>query len=126
MQTNQSLTFNDLPEVISRLVDKVESLETALLRHMSSADKVPAADKHQPLTVREACDFLRMPVATFYYKVERGEIPAVKQGKRYYIYRDELEHWLECGRKNAPALTAEQMNADILASHRRKPNRKDW
>lgn len=46
----------------------------------------------------------------------------VKQGKRYYLYKDELSQWLETGRKNSPALSAEEINAAILASHKRKPN----
>jgi len=67
-----------------------------------------------------------MPAATFYYKVERGEIPAIKQGKRYYIYQDELDRWLESGRKNPVPLTPDEQNNALLASHRRKPDPKNW
>lgn len=120
------ITFNDLPMVISRLVDKVESLEEVLRQKFAALPSAEKENRHVPLTVKEACDYLKMPAATFYYKVERGEIPAVKQGKRYYIYQDELDRWLECGRKNPVPLTPDEQNNALLASHRRKPNPKNW
>ena len=82
-------------------------------------------DKHVPLTVEQACEYLQMPKATFYHKVGRGEIPCIKQGKRYYIYQDELDKWLESARKIVPQ-TFEEQNEAFLSSHRRKPNPKSW
>lgn len=120
------ITFNDLPMVISRLVDKVESLEEVLKQKFAAQPSAKKEDRHVPLTVKEACDYLKMPVATFYYKVLRGDIPAVKQGKRYYIYQDELDRWLECGRRNPVPLTPDEHNNALLASHWRKPNPKNW
>ena len=120
------ITFNDLSMVISRLVDKVESLEEVMKQKFAALPSAEKEDRHVPLTVKEACDYLKMPVATFYYKVVRGDIPAVKQGKRYYIYQDELDRWLECGRRNPVPLTPGEQNNALLESHRRKPNPKNW
>ena len=75
---------------------------------------------------KKACEYLQMPKATFYYKVGRGEIPCIKQGKRYYIYQDELDKWLESARKIAVPQTFEEQNEAILSGHRRKPNPKSW
>ena len=33
-------------------------------------------------------------------KLSDGSIPATKPGKRYCLYRDELDRWLESSRKN--------------------------
>ncbi len=112
------LTFNDLPMVVKELCNKVESLEKTLLNQAAPVQE----NHHAPMTSEEAREYLKMPKSTFYLKVGNGEIPAVKQGKRYYLYKDELDQWLETGRKNAPVLSAEEMNAAILASHKRKPN----
>ncbi len=123
---NKELTFNDLPEVVKELCNKVESLERTLLSQAAN-QSVPASESHHtPMTSEEARAYLKMPKSTFYFKVGNGEIPAVKQGKRYYLYKDELDQWLETGRKNAPARSAEEMNAAILASHKRKPNIKNY
>lgn len=78
------------------------------------------------MTVQEACEYLRMPLSTFYYKVKKDNIPVIKQGKHLYIYRDELDKWLESSRKTPPAQSFEEENEALVASHRRKPTPKNW
>lgn len=120
------LTFNDIPYVIANLLNNVEGVETMLRKLTEQQPQTEKTDRRIPLTVEQACEYLNMPKATFYYKVGRNEIPAIKQGKRYYIYQDELDQWLESARKNAMPQTAEDENAAFLASIRRKPNHKSW
>ena len=55
-----------------------------------------------------------------------GSIPATKPGKRYCLYQDELDKWLETNRKNPVPLTAEEKNAAILAGNKRKPKPLNW
>lgn len=59
-------------------------------------------------------------------KLANGTIPATKPGKRYVLYKDELDKWLEANRKNPVPLTADEENEAIMSTHRRKPGRKDW
>ncbi len=86
----------------------------------------PKENLHVPMTVQEACAYLKMPVSTFYYKIKKDNIPVIKQGKHLYIYRDELDKWLEASRKTSVPLTYEEENEAMYASHRRKPNPKNW
>ena len=79
---------------------------------------------HVPMTVQEACAYLKMPVSTFYYKIKKDSIPVIKQGKHLYIYRDELDKWLEASRKTSVPLTYEEENEAMYSSHHRKPNPK--
>ena len=78
------------------------------------------------MTVQEACEYRRMPLSTFYYKVKKDNIPVIKQGKPLYIYRDELDKWLESSRKTPPVHSFEEENDALIASHRRKPTPKNW
>ena len=55
-----------------------------------------------------------------------GTIPATKPGKRYCLYRDELDKWLESSRKNPVPLSDEELSESISSSHRRKPNKRNW
>ena len=98
MKTDQ-LTFNDLPAVVGELCDRIASMENLLTEKLSK---------------------------TFYYKVKKDDIPVIKQGKHLYIYRDELDKWLESSRKNPAPQTFEEENEAMLASHRRKPHLKNW
>ena len=123
---NEQLTFNDLPEVVQNLFNKVVGIEEMLQQLLANQPKCEPTNDKRPLSVDQACEYLGMPKPTFYYKVQRGEIPAVKQGKRYYIYKDELDRWLESGRKNEVPESMDAQNSSILASHRRKPKPLNW
>lgn len=119
------LTFNDLPTVIGELCDRIASMENLLMEKLSKQYKTKE-NTHVPMTVQEACNYLKMPLSTFYYKVKKDDIPVIKQGKHLYIYRDELDRWLESSRKNPAPQNFEDENESLLASHRRKPNPKNW
>lgn len=118
------LTFNDLPEVVAQLRDEVKSLRS-LLTEQRSVNNVQAVDTHVPMSVDEAAEYLGIPKGTLYMKLSEGSIPATKPGKRYCLYRDELDKWLESSRKNPAPQSFEEENEAMLASHRRKPNAKN-
>ena len=119
------LTFNDLPKVVGELCERIAGMEN-LLRDTLNRQSEPKENLHVPMTVQEACAYLKMPVSTFYYKIKKDNIPVIKQGKYLYIYRDELDKWLEASRKTSEPLTYEEENEAMYASHRRKPNPKNW
>ena len=118
------LTFNDLPTVVGELCNRIASMENLLTEKLSKQHEAKE-NTHVPMTVQEACAYLKMPLSTFYYKVKKDDIPVIKQGKHLYIYRDELDRWLESSRKNPAPQSFEDENESMLASHRRKPNAKN-
>ena len=63
------LTFNDLPTVVGELCDRIASMENLLSENISR-QSAPQENMHVPMTVQEACEYLRMPLSTFYYKVK--------------------------------------------------------
>nr|WP_320947533.1 helix-turn-helix domain-containing protein [Bacteroides intestinalis] len=122
--TNE-LTFNDLPQVVAELRNEVIGMKQMLCRlHDENAQR--KENTHRPMKVEEAAEYLKIPLRTLYMKLGNGTIPATKPGKRYVLYQDELDKWLECNRKNPVPLSAEEENAAILASNKRKPNKADW
>ena len=110
------ITFNDLPEVVAQLRDEV----------MSRVNNAKAVDTHVPMSVEEAAEYLGIPKGTLYMKLSEGSIPATKPGKRYCLYRDELDKWLESSRKNPVPLSDEELCESISSSHRRKPGQRNW
>lgn len=102
--TATELTFNDLPKAVGELCERIASMEN-LLRDNLNRQSEPKENLHVPMTVQEACTYLKMPVSTFYYKIKKDSIPVIKQGKHLYIYRDELDKWLEASRKTSVPLT---------------------
>ena len=67
----ENLTFNDLPEIVGRLCEKIESLENALKDNL--AKQVPVKENlHVPMTVEEVCSYLGISKSSFYYKAKHG------------------------------------------------------
>ena len=94
-----------------------------IITNLQSQNKPQKANTpHTYMVVEEASAYLKMPMATPYMKLGNGSIPATKPSKRYRLYQDELDKWLETNRKNPVPLTAEEENAAILAGKQaRKP-----
>src|SRR5438067_1613842 len=46
---------------------------------------------HNLLTVKETAEYLRIPLPTVYYLVQRGQLPAVQIGGRWRIKKDSLD-----------------------------------
>ena len=106
------LTFNDLPEVVGELCERISSMENLLTEKLHQQHNEVKKDAHVPMTVDEVCEY--------------GGIPIIKQGKHLFVYRDELDKWLESGRKGESPISIEEEHARMLATTRRKANPKSW
>ena len=123
---NKTLTFNDLPQVVAELRDEVVGMKVALLDLQKGQTKQRMERVRRTMNVEEAADYLRMPLNTLYMKLQKGEVPGSKPGKRWVLFNDELDKWLEVKRKNSVPMTIEEENDAILASHHRKPKTRGW
>lgn len=121
----KGLTFNDLPEVVGELCERIASMENLLNEKLNQQHEVKE-NTHVPMTVEEVCSYLGISKFSFYYKAKHGGIPVIKQGKHLFIYRDELDKWLETGRKGNAPMSIEEEHARILASTRHKAATKNW
>lgn len=119
-------TSNEMPELMGKLISKVEHMEVMLLEFRKDLDEIISCkvpNGHIPMSFTEACEFLRMKPSTLYYHLEKHNIPATRQGKSYILFMDELLKWTETGRTSAPPMTPEERNAAILRTIKRKPKK---
>ena len=124
--TKAELTFNDLPQVVAELRDEVVGMKALMLDLQKQQTHQVMKRERRTMNVEEAADYLRMPLNTLYMKLQKGDVPGSKPGKRWVLFADELDKWLEVKRKNAVPVTVEEENEAILASHRRKPIKANW
>ena len=90
--------------ILKEMNDKIISLQ-AEIREM--AEKVvPKSETDDILNVEEAMAFLGFKKSTIYTKVNRGEIPHMKRGKRLYFSVTELKNYLRDGKR----LTNDEVN----------------
>jgi len=103
-------TFEELPQAISVLHEKVDLIKDLILENRSQNPQRPRDDL---LTIRQAAEFLSLSVPTLYTKVSRKEIPVNKRGKRLYFSTVELSEWVRSGRKKAAEETNSPTNGII-------------
>jgi hypothetical protein len=108
-------TFDQLPQAVKELFDKVENIERLLLSQ--SNELQPEAD--QLLTIQQAGEILHLTVPTMYGLVQRAEVPVCKRGKRLYFSKQELTNWIMSGRKKTIQEISEETDS-YLNSTRRK------
>jgi excisionase family DNA binding protein len=106
--SNEPLTFNDLPQVVAELRDEVSGMK-ALLLNLQNRPTQQRENRHRPVTPEQVAEYTNIPLATIYQKLANREIPGSKPGKRWVIYLDEIDKWLEANRKNPIPLTDEHL-----------------
>ena len=110
------LTFEQLPEAVTRLAAKLENIEQLLLNQKEQEHR---EQPEQLLTVEQAAKFLTLSVPTMYSKVSRGEISHMKRGKRLYFSQKELIEYLKAGRKKSNAEIEAEANQYLLTNKKR-------
>jgi len=93
------LTFEQLPQAVTRLLEKLENIEQLIVTQNNSPQ--PEADKL--LTIKQAAEIIHLSVPTIYGLVQRSEVPVCKRGKRLYFSKQELTTWIMSGRKRTLA-----------------------
>jgi len=118
----EAITFNDLPTTVTQVLSRIEVIEDVLKNICVCLERIEPSDDHIPMTIDEACEFMKMKKTTMYYHIEHGNIPATKRGKNYILFKDELIHWFESGRKNPSPMSLEEMGESLKVSMKsRKP-----
>ena len=107
--------------VVARLRDEVAGLKALLTGLQKSITQQKNDNRRKPMNPREVAEYTGIPLGTIYQKLSLGEIPGIKSGKRWVLYPDEIDKWLEVQRKNPIPLTDAELNASILRTHSRKP-----
>ena len=109
----EHFTFEQLPQAISLLHEKISHIEQVLL------EKNPQPETEEVFNISQAAAYLNLSVATIYTKVSSQEIPVNKQGKRLYFYKGELTNWIREGRKKTVSEIRQEAQ-DHIMSRRRK------
>jgi excisionase family DNA binding protein len=88
------ITFNDIPEILQKLYEKIESIENQLIFPQQQ-------DKDSLLTIEELCDYLpgRPAKQTVYGWVNNRIIEFERHGKRLYFRKSVIDAWLKNGRQ---------------------------
>lgn len=111
----QKITFDTLPEAVTLLFDKLDSIERLL-----SGTTTPQAEPERWFDLSGLCDYLPdKPVKpTVYGWVHQRTIPCHRRGKKLYFLKSEIDAWLRSGRKKTAAEIAAEAEAYVSKKRR--------
>ena len=94
-QNTTSLTFNDIPQVMSEVLDELRFLK----QEVEKINLQPKSKKARtPVSIERAAELTGLAKTTLYRYTAQGLIPCYKKGKCLMFYEDELETWMNSGR----------------------------
>ena len=109
------ITFEQLPNAVSQLFDKLENIERLL-----SGNSTPQPEPEKWFDLSELCEYLPdKPVKpTVYGWVHQRAIPCHRRGKKLYFLKSEIDTWLRSGRKKTAAEIAAESDTYISKKRR--------
>lgn len=111
-------TFDQLPEAVSQLYAKMESIESLLL---SNRTQPASTATDQWFDLNELCEYLpdKPAKATAYGWVHLGTIPYHKGGKKLRFLRSEIDSWLKQSRKKTVEELANEADKFLTTTKRK-------
>jgi len=64
----------------------------------------------QTLSISEAANYVNLSPQTLYGFTSKRKIPFIKKGKKLYFKKDDLDKWLETGRKKSKDEIQDELN----------------
>ena len=97
---SDAISFNDVPQALAQLIDKVEKIETLL-----SVPQHPQQEADRWLNLGDLCAYHPDHPAkpTVYAWIGQRSIPYHKKGKKLMFLKSEIDVWLKEGRRKTAA-----------------------
>ena len=109
-------SFEQMPNILKRIEDRLDKIEEILIDRIQN--ELPEIDF---IGAQEACEILKISLATLYSKVSLREVPYYKKGNRLHFSKTELLHWIREGKRKSLSELNEQGNSII-----KKMDSKKW
>lgn len=111
----EKISFEQLPEMVALLLEKVERLENLLLTGKEDGTVVK-----EMLTTIEAAEYMGVSKSWLYKMTMQGELPTYRPGgKRIYLKRSEINDWMGSQRSSSKAEIERMANEYILKNPRK-------
>lgn len=119
----REITFENLPQAVSELIQKVDSLIQAI--DMQNGMRTQGETEEPMIGIEEACKILGRAKTTIYALAQARKIPYYRPGKMLQFKRSELMQWMESAKRDNTVPTTEQIAEDIRKNIRHHP-KSNW
>lgn len=117
MIKNDVITFDNLPEAVTQLLQEVSYIKNYLLNQAATpAETKQLTPDGDFLTVSEVSQMLRISKGAVYNMTSTRQIPFFKKCGRVYFDRNEIDEWIRQDRFK----TIKQLQAEVEMDIRKK------
>ena len=120
--TEKVLTFEALPQAISELLQKVDSLHEKV---SELNQRYPNQAEEPMIGIEEACAILGRAKSTIYALTQARKIPYYQPGKMLQFKRSELMAWMESSRHGTSIQTKKRIADEMQKGIRHHP-KSNW
>lgn len=92
----ENITFEQLPQAVSMLIEKVGLLTDRVEKLLGNASS-QHGEAHTLLSLNETAALLGKSSSTIYAMTSEKRIPYHKRGNKLYFFEDEIIAWIEQG-----------------------------
>lgn len=120
--TESKITFEAMPQAISELLKKVDSLYEKV---SELSNRYPNLAEEPMIGIEEACTILGRAKSTIYALTQAHKIPYYQPGKMLQFKRSELMAWMESAKHETSILTKERICEEMQKAVRHRP-KSNW
>ena len=106
-----ALHFCSMEKIILTTASELEALIQKSVR--TAINEQPEREKDrssQTFSINEAANYVNLSPQTLYGFTSKRKIPFIKKGKKLYFKKDDLDKWLETGRKKSKDEIQDELN----------------
>lgn len=117
-----NITFDQLPQAVSMLIEKVGLLTERLEKFLCGAPS-QHGEAHTLLSLSEVAKLLGKSASTIYAMTSDKRIPYHKRGNKLYFFEDEVIAWIKQGGTSGVASESEieRRLEELRSGKKRKP-----
>lgn len=120
--TESRITFEAMPQAISELLQKVDSLHEKV---SELSKRYPKQAEEPMIGIEEACAILGRAKSTIYALTQAHKIPYYQPGKMLQFKRSELIAWMENAKHETSIQNKERIYEEMQKTVRHRP-KSNW
>ena len=103
--------FCSMEKIIVTTANELEALIQNSVRKAINEQPEREQDRSsQTFSISEAANYVNLSPQTLYGFTSKRKIPFIKKGKKLYFKKDDLDKWLETGRKKSKDEIQDELN----------------
>lgn len=96
MKVDNSNVFTALEMILEQMDEMRQSIKLIVSPSESSEESITGSE---PLDLEQVCRLTKKARSTIYRHCSKGSMPCYKNGKKLYLFRDEVMEWIRKEKK---------------------------